>query len=804
MLDGLDDVDEIIKDFLIECEEHLDNLDHGLVVIEQDPSDRKTLSSIFRSIHTIKGGSGMLGFGNLEKLTHSAENLLSLLRDGKLELNTEMITVLLQTVDAVRLMLGLIGQTGNDGADSHDALIESLVLLQTPTPKNESSPTLTVDTKPSVVPEEIVVVPEQSNSDGVMPTDLLTSELNLDPDLLKQGEQDKATEEQPMSETPIPASVPNAVHIEEEKQTSESIQQAHPVAEDLVHPDAKTAVSAGETTVRINVELLDKLMNLVGELVLSRNQILQFVASMSDSNFLTVSQRLNLITSELQEGVMKTRMQPIGNVWGKFNRVVRDLATSCAKKVNLELSGSETELDKTLIEAIKDPLTHIVRNSVDHGIETPEQRLKAGKPEEGTLSLKAYHEGGHVHIEIHDDGAGISSEKVKNKALEKGLISTEQAARMSERDALNLIFMPGLSTAEKVTNVSGRGVGMDVVRTNIERINGTIDIQSKVGIYTILKIKIPLTLAIIPALIVTCNNSRYAIPQISLLELVHLETEECKKSIKYIKNTPLYQLRGKLLPLVFLSQELELDNQDVDIDFERGMNIVVLQAGDTQFGLVVDRISDTQEIVVKPLSKLLKAQSAFSGATIMGDGKISLILDVTGLARKAQLLSSTMEANKMNQNDINRADNTERLTLLLLRAGLDKLMAVPLQKVDRIEEFPISSIESVGDSEVVQYRDSIMPLLDLGGFINGQRGQKNPEENKVQVVVHSQGTNNFGLIVDQVCDIVEGSYTIHEHLKRRGILGSSVIEDKVTEILDLEGIMRSALPNYFSESVRDI
>lgn len=562
--------------------------------------------------------------------------------------------------------------------------------------------------------------------------------------------------------------------------------------------EIKSGVVA-EQSIRINVELLDKLMNLVGELVLSRNQILQFISTMSDANFITVSQRLNLITSELQEGVMKTRMQPIGNVWSKFTRVVRDLSASCNKRVNLEMFGKETELDKTLIEAIKDPLTHIVRNSVDHGIEAPEIRRAAGKPEEGTLTLKAYHEGGHVNIEVHDDGGGISAEKVKAKALQKGLISADQASRMSEREALNLIFLPGLSTAERVTNVSGRGVGMDVVRTNIERINGTIDIQSKPGVFTTLKIKIPLTLAIIPALIVTCLGNRYAIPQVSLLELVHLEPEDVKTHIQFIKDTPLYRLRGKLLPLVYLVKELELIEEFDTKDNTTSINIVVLQAGEIQFGLVVDHINDTQEIVVKPLSKLLKNQFAFSGATIMGDGKISLILDVTGFARKAGLLTSNGQASKLKQMNQMHDEQNQKQTLLLLRAGVDKLMAVPMNKVERIEEFMISSIEAVGNQEVVQYRNSLMPLLRLGEFINNTK-YVTENKDRVQVIVHSYGKGNFGLIVDHVYDIVEGSYTVHDHIKRKGILGTSVIEEKATEILDVDSIISSVLPHYFEHA----
>lgn len=736
--------DEIIKDFLIECNEHLDSLDNGFVSIEQNSSDDTILSAIFRSIHTIKGGAGMLAFNKLERLTHAAENLLSLLRDGKLSLNTQITTTLLQTVDSIRTMLGCIAQTGQDGEEEYNLLIEILNELQS-------------DTQTS----------EPSNS---------------------YGEEELQTNSSP--QTPD--------HQEEHSNEAISIKS------ETEHQTELTTTPLTDTTIRINVELLDKLMNLVGELVLSRNQILQFISSQSNANFITVSQRLNLITSELQEGVMKTRMQPIGNVWGKLPRIVRDLATSCNKKVSIVMIGKETELDKTLIEAIKDPITHIVRNSVDHGIESPEKRLAAGKPEEGTLTLKAYHESGHVNIEINDDGGGISPDKVKEKALEKGLINSEQMARMNERDALNLIFLPGLSTAEQITNVSGRGVGMDVVRTNIERINGTIDIQSNLGQSTTLKIKIPLTLAIIPALTITCNNNRYAIPQVNLLELVRLDSNQIKQSIQFIKDIPIYKLRGKLLPLVYLAKELELNNEtQAADDQDQCVNIIVLQAGETQFGLVVDQINDTQEIVVKPLNKLLKNICCFAGATIMGDGKISLILDVMGLARKAGILSTGILSTEKLAQTLNQAKQAQlnegkKEILLLLKLGENNLMAVPLSKVDRIEEFPAKDVEKAGTQDVVQYRESIMPLVSLSQFINTHTDDKNINKDKILVIVYSQDQKNFGLIVDHIYDIVEGSFHLNNKIARRGVLGTTVVDNKVTEILDVKNIIYTVLPNFFT------
>ncbi len=451
-----------------------------------------------------------------------------------------------------------------------------------------------------------------------------------------------------------------------------SVEQAGNSQVDRVNlPSTFEHHDSSSNTIRVDVSLLDKVMNLVGELVLARNQVLQFTGSREDSGFLSTAQRLNLITTELQEGVMKTRMQPIGNVWNKLPRVVRDLSLLCGKRIEIQMEGAGTELDKTIIEAIKDPLTHIIRNAVDHGIEMPEVREATGKPREGHLLLRAFHEGGQVNIEISDDGAGICIEKIKAKAIAKGIITAEHAARMSERETLNLVFAPGLSTAEQVSNISGRGVGMDVVKTNIEKIGGTVDLQSCVGKGTLLKIKIPLTLAIIPALVVSSGSERFAIPQVSLVELVRCEGE-AGHCIEEIHHAAVYRLRGNLLPLVYLNRELQLCPSP---ERAESVNIVVLQAGDRQFGLVVDDINDTEEIVVKPLSKQLKGVSCFAGATIMGDGRVALILDVLGLAQMAKVVSELREKNLAEHGAKAIETSETQESWLLFRVGTNGRMA---------------------------------------------------------------------------------------------------------------------------------
>jgi two-component system chemotaxis sensor kinase CheA len=561
------------------------------------------------------------------------------------------------------------------------------------------------------------------------------------------------------------------------------------------------AASVSDGNIRVDIGLLDKLMNLVGELVLARNQIVQFGARFEDNAFCGASQRLDLITTELQEHVMKTRMQPIGNVWNKLPRVVRDLAVSCGKQVHIEMRGKETELDRTVLEAIKDPLVHIVRNSVDHGIETGEVRARHGKPRTGTLLLRAYHEGGQVNIEISDDGAGLDLDAVRKRAIERGPMLPERLARLSDRELMQLVFMPGFSTAVNVTNVSGRGVGMDVVKTNIERIGGTVDISSTHGVGTTIKIKIPLTLAIVPALVVASSGQRYAIPQVSLLELVRLEGDRARDAIERIHGTPVYRLRGRLLPIVFLNEQLGSRG-----DARRGVfagdagatNIVVLQAGDRQFGLVVDDVKDTEEIVVKPLGKELKGISVFAGATIMGDGRVALILDVMGLAQHVGVASTAREQSRLDASKPSAASGQpagdEKQALLLFGVGADGTMALPLSMIARLEEFPREQLERSGKRHVVQYRNEILWLVDLSEFVgDGPNDARTP----IHVIVYSEGNRSVGFVVTRILDVVEEAVRIERRSAQRGVLGAAVIQGKVTDILDVHGVIRAHDPSFF-------
>lgn len=557
-------------------------------------------------------------------------------------------------------------------------------------------------------------------------------------------------------------------------------------------PDATRSSAAADANIRVGVGLLDKLMDLVGELVLTRNQILQFNTEREDAALNTTSQRLNLITTELQEGVMKTRMQPIGMVWNKLPRVVRDMAVSLGKQIRLEMDGAETELDRTIIEAIKDPLVHLVRNSCDHGIESPEVRQRAGKPPEGKLTLRAYHEGGQVNIEIGDDGAGVDVDRVKEKAIEKGLLRPEQAQKLGDREALNLIFQPGFSTAQTITKVSGRGVGMDVVRSNIEKIGGIVDVFSRPGEGTTVKLKIPLTLAIIPGLVVNSGGERFVIPQVSLLELIRLEGDSSDKHIEHVHGTPVYRRRGSLLPVAYLNQVLGLKAAER----AEAVNMVVLQAEDRQFGLVVDGINDTQEIVVKPLGKQLKGLTVYAGATIMGDGRVALILDVLGIGQRSGVLAESREQTR-NVAEHKTQSGAEQQRLLLFRAGSFERLAVPLSLVARLEEFPQSSIEHAGGCQVVQYRKHILPLLPLHDVLEPGAPDRGQAADPAQVIVFNDGERSIGIVVDRILDVAEETVTARQNSNRKGLMGSAVVGKRVTDLLDLDYVLKASAEDWF-------
>ena len=750
------EMDEALKEFLIECHENLSHLDLKLLLLEKS-TDPELVKSIFRVMHTIKGSAGFLGLSKLEKLTHAAENLLSKIRDGSLQPTTVITSALLAAIDGTRAILSSLESNQNEGNSDSEAIIKALNDC-TKAPASVGNAPVAKTPAPEIKPNPAPVIAPTM----VFPRDAGTSFS----DAVK-----------PVPSTAIPATLviekaPDTVSVMKEK---------------IEEPHREVASALSDSSVRIPVDVLDKLMSLASELVLSRNQLLQCSTRLNDSLLQVASRQFNLVTSELQEALMKTRMQPISNVWNKFPRMVREVAFKLGKQINLQMQGAETELDKTLIEAIKDPLTHLVRNSIDHGIESPEGRARANKKPEGTLLLRAYHESGRVNVVISDDGKGIDLNRVKAKALEKQLLSSDQLSQMGDNSVLQLIFLPGFSTAEKITSVSGRGVGMDVVKNNIEKIGGMIDIQSELNKGTTIHLRIPLTLAIIKALSITAAGQSFTIPQTHITELLRIKDDSKIGGIEYVHETPVFRFRGKLIPLINLAELLQIKGKSETQS--KPNHLVILQAEDRQFGLLVDSVKDTNEIVVKPLPSRLKGVGCFAGVTIMGDGLVQLILDVSGVARLGRVLPKIRDLGikDLSAQDEIKADNQSAGEgLLLVSAGGESQIAIPLEQVVRLEEFRPHQLEKTGEMHLVQYREGIMPIYNLGNILGIKGGVEIQDKTrKIQVVVHNYAGKYVGLAVEKILDTVYESIKINGESTGQGIKKTGVVSGKITEFVDL-------------------
>lgn len=832
-------MNEVIREFLLETQENLAELDADLIALEQDPTGRETLARAFRTLHTVKGTAGFLGFVRLQSLAHAAENLLSKLRAGEARFDQPIASALLAVVDTIRQTLTAVEADGSEGAADHADLISRLDQLReaasSPPPKHTDSPTKlapSLTTHPgnsdssgffvdgrAAVPQPPSLPPATRLTPTPTPTGKTTSTSsaetrqapsppsNLSTPLRTAPTRQTQTPPTAPPQTPTPTSatltqiaagstltaIPAAI-----KPTSlaSNAPSSPPIANPTDTSEPRTA-AVSDSSLRVDVGVLDQLMTLVGELVLARNQIVQISGTeglQDHPALMNTVQRLDLLTSELQDQVMKTRMQPIGNVWGKFPRVVRDLSVACGKQVRLVMEGQETELDKTIIEAIRDPLTHIVRNAIDHGIEKPETRLSRGKPAEGQLRLKAYHEGGKVWIEISDDGGGIDPQRVLDKAIRMNLITADDAAGLAEHEIVGLVFLPGFSTSDQVTHFSGRGVGMDVVRTHIEKVGGTVELESHLGEGTTVLMKIPLTLAIIPALSVSCGGQHFCIPQVTLEELVRLDGDAARTGIESVHGAPVYRLRGDLLPIVDLAKMLRLpistDIQDKPAA-DDAINLVVLQADDRKFGLVVDAIHDTEEIVVKPLRPQLKELGIYAGATILGDGRVALILDTRGIAHRAGLVSETRIRAVDHRRETITAADENRESLLIFIAGDGQPMALPLHLVDRLEELAPADFERVGDRFVIQYRGAILPLIRP---CDSPSANPLPDQATLPVIVCSAAGRRFGLIVDAIQDVCDEPITAVGDSVRPGSLATAVLQGRVTSLLDVEAIVARLAP----------
>jgi len=788
-------MDDLLSEFLTETNENLSVLDVELVRLEQNPNNPELLSNIFRLVHTIKGTCGFLGLPRLEKVAHASENVLGKFRDGELTITPEAVSLILQALDTIKSLLAVLEATEAEPPGDDLPLIGRLnacaegklsgsAAAAKPAPAPEPAPA------PAVAAAE-----EAPASSGNVTLEELEAIWNATPGPTSMA---LAT----VTPEPEPAPSQDLVVPESEPTPAAASKVPAPVAAggDNAGAGAGGEAAAKESavaaqTIRVNVDLLENLMTMVSELVLTRNQLLQILRSQKESEFAAPLQRLNHVTSELQEGVMKTRMQPIGNAWAKLPRLVRDLAHELGKKIDLQMLGADTELDRQVLELIKDPLTHMVRNSADHGLEIPADRLRSGKSETGRITLNAYHEGGHIIIEIQDDGKGLAIDKIKQKAIQNGLATEGELATMSDQQIIQFIMKPGFSTAAKVTNVSGRGVGMDVVKTNIEKIGGTIEIKSQQGKGSTFVIKIPLTLAIVSALIVECAGERFAIPQISVVELVRAAADS-EHTIERLKGTPVLRLRNRLLPLVSLQELLRLDDQEGGIKKDDETFIVVTQVGTYTFGIMVDRVFDTEEIVVKPVAPILRHIEMFSGNTILGDGSVIMILDPNGIASATGEMTMGENVSK-ETTSVQATRQEDKMALLLFRAGAGAPKAVPLSLVARLEDVDLASVEESNGLPVVQYRGKLMPLVPIDpGFVMQAEGRQ-------PVLVFADGDRSMGLIVDEIVDIVEERLVVQLAADRPGMMGSAIIAGKATDVIDAGFFLTQAYKDWFGTSSND-
>ncbi|MGC1695035.1 MAG: hybrid sensor histidine kinase/response regulator [Pseudolabrys sp.] len=737
-------MDDLLAEFVTETNESLDVVDVELVRFEQDPNNAKILDNVFRLVHTIKGTCGFIGLPRLEALAHAAEALMGKFRDGVPATN-EAVTLILSTIDRIKQILESLEreQREPDGADQ-DLISDLERMVERVAPS--AAPAAPRPTVGTLAPQ-------------VLERPLRPGEVSLD------------ELERVFRETSVDARAPKPVK---------------PTPAETAAKDDDPAKAGGQS-IRVTVDTLEHLMTMVSELVLTRNQLLEIVRRHEDSEFKAPLQRLSNVTAELQEGVMKTRMQPIGNAWQKLPRIVRDLSNELGKQIDLEMQGAETELDRQVLDLIKDPLTHMVRNSADHGLETPQQRRAAGKPEHGRIRLSAYHEGGHIVIQLADDGRGLDTGLIKAKVVAQGLASEAEIEKMSEAQIHKFIFAPGFSTATKVTSVSGRGVGMDVVRNNIDQIGGTIDVKSVAGVGVSFSIKIPLTLAIVAALIVEAGGDRFAIPQIAVIELVRARGGS-EHRVERIKDTAVLRLREKLLPLARLSKLLGTQADAADVE---GGFIVVTQVGSQSFGIVVDSVFHTEEIVVKPLSSKLRNIALFSGNTILGDGSVIMIIDPNGIAQSfGSMVTSQFDSDEAADTKHVVAEE-QKTSLLVFRAGSTQAKAVPLALITRLEEVDAHTIELSNGRHMVQYRGQLMPLVSMNDSVRVKGEGAQP------LLVFSDGARSMALVVDEIVDIVEDHLDIQVGSDNSGVLGSAIIKGHATEIIDVGHFLPLAFEDWF-------
>jgi two-component system chemotaxis sensor kinase CheA len=745
---------ETLQIFIEEAQEALERIEALLLSAEQGRAPADILAVLFRDIHTIKGTSGFLDLPIIERLSHAAEDLLAMLRADKAAATPKHFGLLLPVVDGLRTLVERVKQVDDEGQYEIGALVAQLQAaareLEPALPSSDAAPFAQVERRS--VPEAQLAAAAEAPS--------------------KLGE----------------------ILVEQQAITAAQLQDALDVQSTRRPANDNLPRAEADGTVRVSVGVLDRLMNLVGELVLARNQMVQIARTVCDAapSAQRAAQRLSVVTSELQEQIMKTRMQPIARVFEKIPRMVRDLSSETGKPVRCQIDGNATEIDKALVEAVRDPVLHIIRNAIDHGIESPSRRVELGKAPEGQIKVRAYHEGGMVHIEIEDDGRGMDPRKMRELAIKKSLLTQAAAERLSDREALDLIFLAGFSTADRVSNISGRGVGMDVVRSHVERAGGQVELDTVVNKGTTVRLKMPLTLAIIPALLVRAEKQRFAIPQVNLLELVYLNDEQAPSAIEYVRGAAIYRLRGEILPLIRLSTVLRMPARSAAPT--PGVNIVVVGVGTRRYGLIVDSIQDTEEIVIKPLHSQLKRLTCYSGATVLGDGGVALIVDVAGLGAMAHIdLSAKREVARDKEP---AGVGSGPLSMLVFIAGRDTQCAVPLSMIARLEAINAQKIEQVAGQEVLQYRGAIIPvirpqsLLPLGDVVAAS---------EQQLVVFDFG-RPIAMAVSRIVDVVDVAFDNNQVDDAVPYtVGKAVIFGRTTLLLDVYAIVRKLTPEFVRE-----
>lgn len=748
---------ELLSDFVIESKEHLADVENQLLTIEEQGVrvDVDLVNEVFRAIHSIKGAAGFLGLTKVNDLSHSLENVLNLVRNSELTPNSAIVDAMLKAADTLASMIDDVHNSGDFAIDAHVRALDAIADGDAP-----AAPT------PSAAPAT------ETAADG--------AEMSLD-DQIEAAIAAKLAEK-------------NAAKAAAKQATdAPAADEALPPKADPASPKPPAATPM-DASIRVSVNVLDSLMNLAGELVLSRNQLMQAVASEEQCGLEATSARIDQVTSELQEAIMQTRMQQIGTVFNRFPRVVRDLGAKLGKQCDLTIEGKEVEVDKTIVEAIGDPLTHLIRNSMDHGVEPPEVRVAAGKPATGKVELRAFYQAGKVRVEIQDDGRGIDPTKLKEKAVAKGIITPEKAERMGDREAVRLIFAPGFSTAKEVTDVSGRGVGMDVVRTNIAKLGGTVDVESTLGKGTSISVTLPLTLAIIPSLIIQVGGDRFAIPQVNIAELVRVREGERDTKLGRVKDAEVLRLRGSLLPLVRLNEALGCGNDARD-QHTGAINIIVVDTGQTRFGLVVDGLHDSEEIVVKPLGRHHKNCRCLAGATILGDGHVALILDCAGVAADEELRSDEQLQEDRDAQQPSTEDEFDLQAVMLFENGPGEQFAAPMDLIARIERIRADQIDTVGGQEVLQYKAATLPLLRLENCINATPPA--PDE-RAYVVVFNVGGREVGLIAPTLHDVTNVTTNVDTvTFAEQGVVGSIVRNGQTVRLIDLYKIARACHPDWF-------